>query len=135
MVSLTRSAPPSVNVRFIDDQHAVLIEKIERLEEAMAAGVGWAALPQIIRDVKESAAHHCPIEEVLMESYGYPLRDMHALEHRKFFIRLEEMERIAAEGHPAAALQMLSRLRAWLGSHQTGWDAKLGEFLNSRGVA
>ena len=100
----------------------------------MAAGQGEAVLPQIIHDVKEYAAYHCPTEERLMESYGYPLRDLHAMEHRKFFSRLEEMERIVAEGHPAAARQMLSRLRGWLERHMTDWDARLGDFLNSRGV-
>jgi hemerythrin len=100
----------------------------------MAMGQGAAALPQIIRDVKDYAAYHCPTEERLMESYGYPLRDMHAIEHRKFFIRLGEMERIVAEGHPAAAVQMLSRLRGWLERHMTDWDARLGDFLNSRGI-
>jgi hemerythrin-like metal-binding protein len=123
-----------MNVQVIDDQHAVLIENIARLEQAMAAGQGAAALPQIIRAVKDYAAYHCPTEERLMESYGYPLRDMHAMEHQKFFTRLGEMERIVAEGHPAAAVQMLSRLRGWIERHMTDWDAKLGVFLNSRGV-
>jgi hemerythrin len=130
----TCSAPPSINVRVIDDQHAALIESIERLEQALATENSADALPQIIRDVRQYAASHCPTEERLMESYGYPLRDMHAMEHQKFFIRLDEMERTLAEGHPAAAVQILSRLRAWLESHHTRWDVKLGEFLNSRGV-
>jgi len=134
MVSSTRSAPPSVNVRVIDDQHARLIENIERLEQALVAGEGASALAEVIGRVKEYAARHCPAEETLMESFGDPLRDLHAIEHRKFFIRLDEMERIAAQGHPVAALQMLSRLRAWLESHIQDWDAKLGTFLNSRGV-
>ena len=125
---------PSINVQIIDGQHAVLLQNIQRLEQAMAVGQAAAALPQIIRDVKDYAAYHCPTEERLMESYGYPLRDMHAIEHRKFFIRLDEMERIVAEGHPAAAVQMISRLRGWLERHMTDWDARLGEFLNSRGV-
>jgi hemerythrin len=128
------SAPRSINVRVIDDQHAALIERIARVEQALAVENSADALPQIIRDVREYAASHCPTEERLMEAYGYPLHDMHAMEHQKFFMRLDELERIAAEGHPAAAIQMLSRLRAWLESHHLRWDAKLGEFLNSRGV-
>ena len=134
MVSSTRPVPPSINIRVIDDQHAALIENIERLEQAMLAGAAASALGEVIGRVKECAARHCPAEEALMESYGDPLRHLHAIEHGKFFIRLDEMERIAAQGHPAAALQMLSRLRVWLENHIADWDAKLGRFLNSRGV-
>lgn len=132
MDSETRPALPSINVKVIDEQHAVLIANIERLEQAMAAGQGAAALPQIIRDVNDYAAYHCPTEERLMMLSGYPLRDKHALEHRKFISRLGEMERIAAEGHPAAAVQVLNRLRASIERHMTDWDARLGDFLNSR---
>jgi hemerythrin-like metal-binding protein len=135
MISSTRSAPPSINVRVIDDQHAVLIEKIERLEQAMAVGDDAAALSQLIRDLDDYARYHLPMEERIMKSCAYPLRDMHALEHEKCLRRLLEVERMVTEGHPAAAVEMLSRLRAWLDSHLLEWDAKLGKFLNSRGVA
>jgi len=135
MYSPTRSAPPSTNIHIIDDQHAVLIENIERLEQAMAAGKGAAAISQLIRDLEDYAKFHFPTEERIMEAYGYPLHDIHALEHKKGLHRLLEVERMVTEGHPAAAVEMLSRLRAWIDSHIMEWDAKLGKFLNSRGVA
>jgi len=100
----------------------------------MAVGQDAAGLQQIIQDLADFAKCHCPTEEQLMESHGYPLREMHIMEHQKFLARLSEIERVAAEGHPAAALQMLSRLRGWLDSHMAEWDAKLGQFLNSHGV-
>ena len=135
MISSTRSAPPSVNVRVIDDQHAVLIEHVERLEQAMAAGNDAAALSQLIHDLDDYVRYHLPIEERIMESCAYPLRDMHALEHEKGLRRLLEVERMVTERHPAAAVEMLNRFRAWLDNHILEWDAKLGKFLNSRGVA
>jgi hemerythrin len=133
MVS-TRPSTPSINVHVLDDQHAVLIENIERLEQAISNGQGAADLPQIIREVAEYAAYHCPTEERLMASYDYPLRDLHAMEHRKFFDRLGEIERMVKEGHATAAAQTLSRLRGWLDRHIMDWDARLGEFLNRCGV-
>jgi len=108
---------------------------VERLEQAMADGKDAAALPQILEDLKAYAAYHGPVEERLMEAYDYPLRELHAMEHRQFLMRLAELERIVAEGHPAAAVQMLSRLRGWIERHIVDWDAKLGDFLNSRGIA
>ena len=134
MVATTREAPPSVNVQVIDGQHAVLLECFERLEQALLAGKCADTVPQLLRELNEYAQHHLPTEERLMESLGYPLRDVHTIEHRRGQRRLMEIERMIAEGHPAAAMAMLSRLRAWCQSHVTDWDAKLGEFLNSRGL-
>ena len=135
MIYSTRSAPPSINVRVIDEQHAILIEKIERLEQAMAVGDDAAALSPLIRDLDDYMRYHVPVEERIMVSCAYPLRDMHALEHEKGLRRLLEVERMVTERHPAAAVEMLHRLRAWLDSHILEWDARLGKFLNSRGVA
>jgi hemerythrin len=70
-----------------------------------------------------------------MASYGYPLRDLHVMEHQKFFERLGEIERTIAEGHATAAAQTLNRLRGWLDRHMVDWDARLGDFLNGRGAA
>jgi hemerythrin len=133
MVS-THPSTPSINVHVLDEQHAVLIENVERLEQAIASGQSADALPQIIREVAEYAAYHFPIEERLMASYNYPLRDLHAMEHRKFFERLGEMERMVKEGHATAAAQTLCRLRGWLDRHIKDWDARLGDFLNRCGV-
>lgn len=130
----TRQPPPLVNVGVIDGQHAVLIENIERLEQALDAGED-AGLPQMIRGIAECARQHGPAEERLMAIHDYPLREVHAMEHEKFAARLRTIEKMVAEGHVTAAVGMLRRLRAWLESHVMEWDSKLGEFLNSRGVA
>lgn len=119
----------------IDDQHHVLFQNIARLEQALATGQGGDGLPQIIRELAEYAGQHGPTEERLMEEYGYPLREIHTMEHEQFFVRLREIDRMVAEGHSTAAVQALNRLRAWLERHIMDWDARLGDFLNRRGVA
>jgi len=131
----TRPSQLSVNVRLLDDQHTVLIAHIERLEQAMTAAQSADAIPKIIRDLEDYAGYHLPTEERLMVSYGYLLRDVHTIEHQKFLTRLREIERMVAEGHVTAAVQLLGRLRGWLDRHVMEWDAKLGDFLNTCGVA
>lgn len=69
-----------------------------------------------------------------MASHDYPLRTQHAVEHRKGLRQLRAMERMVEEGHPAAAMEMLAALREWHQRHVLDWDAKLAEFLNSRGI-
>jgi len=133
MVSPNQSLP-SVHVHVLDNQHEVLFESIERLEKAMADGQSTAELPQIINALYTYASQHGPTEERLMTAYAYPWRDVHTIEHQKFFTRLREVERMVGEGHSTAAIQTLSRLRGWLEKHIEEWDTKLGDFLNSRGI-
>lgn len=125
---------PSIN-EVIDDQHAVLIENIERLEEAMATGQGYAALPQVMRDLDHFAAYHFATEERLMASHNYPLRDMHAIAHQAFAALLGEVTKMVAEGYATSAVELLGRLRGWLKSHTLDWDARLGEYLDSRSAS
>lgn len=123
-----------MNVKVIDDQHEILTGAIQRLQNAMAAGKGAAEVPQILEDLGNYTRFHFPTEERLMQTYGYPLRDAHSIEHRKFLARLCEVERIVAEGECTAASDLLNRLCEWLEDHTAGWDVRLGEFLNARGV-
>ncbi len=101
----------------------------------MAAGEPTAELSQIVRLIADYAERHGPTEERLMALHDYPLRELHALEHEKFAVRIRAIEQMVSEGHVTAAIEMLRRLRAWLESHVVEWDAKLGDFLNSRGMA
>jgi len=125
----------SINVLILDDQHQVLFENIRRLKEVMKAGVGAAELPQLLRNLARLANYHFPTEERLMESYGYPLRDMHALEHRTAFKHLRHMNRLIRAGDNSVAVQAMDLLNYWLEHHVGHWDARLGEYLNAHGVS
>ena len=117
-----------VQVLVIDDQHRVFFDIIEKLEQAMRSGRGGPLVPLLFEELRRLADYHFGTEERLMESYGYPLRDMHRLQHEAAWARLR---------NPPAdmtAVEMLDRLKEWLQEHIAAWDAKLGEYLNDRGV-
>src|SRR4051794_23926221 len=83
--------PRTTNVLIIDDQHGYFYDCIESLEAAMASGKGAAAIPALLRELASFAEMHFAMEERLMQSFRYSLRDMHALEHRKALLKLEDI--------------------------------------------
>jgi hemerythrin-like metal-binding protein len=125
---------PTVVVLIIDDQHQIFIEIIQRLEKAMSDGKGATVLPEILTQFLESPNFHFPTEERLMQSYNYPRRETHAIEHRKAIQRIRRIAKVVQAGNNAAAIETLHGLHDWLETHIMVWDAKLGAFLNASGV-
>jgi hemerythrin-like metal-binding protein len=124
----------SINVIILDDQHEVLFENLRLLEEAMQRGEGAAEVPKILDNLVELKNYHFPTEERLMQTYEYPLRDSHAIEHHAFFEHFRKMSSLVSEGDRTVAIQLVDLLYHWLENHVMNWDARLGEYLNDRGV-
>jgi len=118
----------SVNVLIIDDQHEVFFQLIRRLESAMKNGRGALMISALIEELKQYTVIHFGTEELLMQSYEYPLRDSHRVEHDKARARLQEV------GTEITAIEMLDELRDWIRRHIAKWDLMLGEYLNDRGI-
>ncbi|HUI57892.1 MAG TPA: hemerythrin family protein [Bryobacteraceae bacterium] len=128
-------SPYSINVLILDNQHQVLFETMRRLKEVMKLGEGARELPKLLRELARLVSYHFPTEERLMESYGYPLRDMHALEHQTGCKHLRKMNRLIRIGDNSVAVQAMDLLNYWLEHHVGHWDARLGEYLNAHGVS
>jgi hemerythrin-like metal-binding protein len=124
--------PLKTNVLVIDDQHEQFFDCIRRLEGAMAAGNGAALVSPLLLELRQYMEMHFKTEERLMKSFDYPLRDMHAIEHRRVRHRLEDLAK--HQGDRGDAVRMLDALHHWLETHIAAWDAKLGVHLNERGV-
>jgi len=122
------------NVLVLDDQHELFFEDLERLQRSMRSGHGASVVPELVQRLTSYAAMHCPTEERLMQSYEYPLRDTHAVEHVKFRQGLRAIERAVQDQDVTAAIQLLDRMIRWQHEHIERWDAMLGAFLNERGV-
>ena len=114
----------------INDQHGIFFDCLRRLEEAMAAGRGASTVPLLVYELSKFLETHFGSEERLMQSYAYPLRDLHALEHRKAQCRLKDLAR---RNYKTAAISMRDELRDWLEAHVSDWDSKLGVYLSAKG--
>lgn len=131
-MSLSDTEQKFMNVLVIDDQHEVFFDCLRRLQEAMATGRGASAVPSLLSELQEFVEMHFGAEERLMQSYKYPLRDMHAVEHQKARLRLKEL---AEQNYETAdAVNIHLELQHWLETHIRNWDANLGAYLNTKGV-
>jgi hemerythrin len=124
----------SINVVILDDQHEVLFENIRLLEEAMKRGAGASEVPRTLDNLIELTKFHFPTEERLMRTYKYPLRDSHAIEHKVLSRHLRKMFSLVRAGDCTVAIQLIDLLYHWQLSHVVNWDARMGEYLNDRGV-
>jgi hemerythrin-like metal-binding protein len=129
-----RPGPPGIGILVVDDQHRALLEMIRRLEQAMAEGQGGEAIPGLLRDLNQYAGFHFGTEERLMQSFGYPLADTHAIQHGLMVAALRQAELGFVRGDSRAPLQFLDLMTDWLDNHIATWDVPLGSFLNDRGV-
>jgi hemerythrin-like metal-binding protein len=96
----------------------------------MKTGQGASMVPQILNELLQFVEMHFGSEERLMQSYEYPLRDMHALEHLKARRRLKELAQHTYD--KTAAVQTQDELHDWLEAHIKDWDAKLSAYLRAR---
>lgn len=135
MIHTALKTEPLVGIRVLDDQHEVLFENIRRLRAALAEGKGLSAIPEILQSLDLYGQYHFGTEERLMNSYGYPLRDTHAVQHLAMRAQMIEIKELRARGDLTASLRLLEALEAWLEEHIKGWDAQMGSFLRDRGLS
>ncbi len=101
----------------------------------MAEGKGAEAIPELLRDLNRFVSFHFGTEERLMQSFGYPLAETHAIQHQLMVAGLRQAEVSLVRGASHAPLQFLDLMTDWLGNHIAAWDVPLGSFLNDRGVS
>jgi hemerythrin len=124
-----------IGVLVVDDQHDALSEMIRRLEQAMAEGQGGGgAIPEILRNLDRYVDFHFGTEQRLMQSFGYPLADTHAIQHRLMVAGLRDAERAFRQGNSHAPLQFLDLMTHWAENHISAGDAPMGEYLSKKGV-
>lgn len=92
-MSVEDMQPINKNVPAIHGQLGIFFDCLRRLEEAMAAGRGASMVPLLVYELSKFLEMHFGSEERLMQSHAYPLRDLHALEHRKAQCRLKDLAR------------------------------------------
>ena len=125
----------SVGVGIFDDEHKKLIALINRLHDAIEAGVGKGDLQDITDGLVEYTLMHFRHEEMYFDDWAYPAADehcaMHAALRRQVF---DYRRRIQQQDAAALAGELAAFLRDWLAQHILVEDHKYGEFLFDKGL-
>ena len=124
----------SVNVKKTDDQHKMLIEKINALHDAMVANKGRELQKIVIDAMVDYAAAHFETEERFMQQTKFSDYEKHKSEHELFTAKaLELKERVNNAGF-VLTLEILTFLKQWLQKHILGTDKEYTRHFNENGI-
>ena len=134
MPLLTWSHACSVDVRAMDDQHAILMDTINELRLALVHGCGRELVAEHLDRLIEFTRMHFWSEEKLMEESCFPGLARHRAEHHRMLAKLEQSSHGLQLGEGPQTRAMLSALRNGYIEHIEGLDQEYGPWLNDRGV-
>lgn len=121
-------------IGIIDDDHKKLVDMLNRLNGAMAAGKGKEILASLLNDLVQYTVKHFGHEEHLMAQHKYVESPRHIAERKKLVAEVVAFKEKLETGKAMISVELLKFLRDWLGTHIMHSDKKLGEALAVAGV-
>ena len=136
MTTLKWSDKLSVGVDLIDEQHKMLIQRLNDISTAVEFNKGPNEIARTLSFLIDYTDFHFSEEEKHMKDQGYPGLDDHLTKHAEFKTTLANLEQDYKED---GATHLLAHsidtfLINWLVNHISGVDVKFGEFLREKGV-
>lgn len=115
----------------IDGQHKELIEKINRLLEAIEDNGGQATAMRTLNFLNDYVIFHFNAEEKLQEEVGYPGLEEHRKQHDILRKTVDDMTDMIDEEGPSDAFveQLNHNIIKWLYKHIEGYDRSVAEYI------
>ena len=125
----------SIGVGLIDEQHKMLIQRLNDLSAAIEKTQGEGGVVQTLDFLIEYTDFHFSAEEKCMAEHDYPGLEHQKKQHEEFRASLKNMvDDYEYEGVTRALTTSVNVfLHNWLINHIKGVDRKLGEFLQEKG--
>jgi hemerythrin-like metal-binding protein len=125
----------SVNVNLIDDQHKMLIKKLNDMAEAIERKRGIEKISRTLSFMIDYTNFHFSTEEKHMTEQEYPAKAEHQKQHGEFKTVLNNLiEDFEEEGATELLADSIDTfLVNWLINHIKGSDVAFGKFLNQKG--
>ncbi|MFW5734844.1 MAG: bacteriohemerythrin, partial [Oceanidesulfovibrio sp.] len=124
----------SVGIGSIDDQHRMLVDLINELNEAMKQRKANDVILDVLDRLKAYVVEHFAHEEKLFDRHGYPESQSHKEVHRKFVDQVSAFETQLKNGRVTLSMEIMKFLKDWLTGHIMGTDKKYAPFLKQKGV-
>ncbi len=116
----------------IDAQHKELIDRVNKLEEACAAGSQKRTAIQTLDFLMDYVHVHFADEEELQSEYKYPQESAHKAQHRAFEEAVGQLNEMLEEeeGPTDAFVEAVKKnVAQWLVDHICVWDKQLAQYI------
>ena len=133
MTKIEWSDSLSIGVELIDEQHKMLIQKLNDLSKALENRQGEVETVKALEFMVDYTDFHFSAEEKIMAEQNYPGLEHQKKQHAEFKGHLNQLIEDYREEGPTKELvtSVNALLINWLIKHIHGVDLKLGEFLKS----
>lgn len=135
MAKMVWNARMMLGIGEVDAQHKVLIDLINKLDEAIRQGKGNQVAATVMGDLKLYTLKHFRAEERMFAVHGYSDADAHKRLHAEFVAKVEKFEADIRAGKLGVATTAMNFLSDWLGSHILVEDRKYVASLLAAGVS
>ena len=135
MVKIEWSDGLATGVELIDNQHKMLLNKLNDISESIEKMHGVEAITKTLDFMMDYTDFHFGTEEEHMQKTSYPRMEYHKSMHKEF---VETLKNMTLEFQEDGATQRLAEsvnifLFNWLVKHIRGVDGTLGKFLKEKG--
>jgi len=122
-----------IGIEMLDNQHKLLVEAMNNLLEASAAGKAKQEVGKTIEFLSDYVITHFNYEQEYQRKYDYPKYDEHLRMHRFFLKEVDDMKmRFEQEG---ATLQFIvqfnKKIVDWFINHISKADKDYAEYISS----
>lgn len=119
----------SLKIPHVDEQHKHLVELVNRMYRAVAAGEERSTLEQILEELIDYTVYHFRTEEELFIRYHYPGFQLHKRQHDELTRQVSEFQNQFAEGSATLSFEVMDFLHQWLVNHMAGSDREFLYYL------
>lgn len=135
MVRIEWNEGLATGVELIDEQHKMLLDKLNDISEAIENQTGVNAITKTLDFMMDYTDFHFGTEEKTMEKTKYPRIEYHKKMHKEFVDTLKSMTQDFQEDGATERLAESVNifLFDWLVVHIKGVDGALGKWLNENG--
>ncbi len=125
----------AIGIDSIDDQHMVLFNLIDQLQDAMSRGESRSILQDIFRGLIDYTEKHFQFEEDIFKKINYPETEAHLEKHRQFIANMEDLRSQFQENtNFMIGVDVMKFLTDWLVTHIQGTDRQYIQFFKSNGI-
>lgn len=117
-----------LGVSQFDEHHKCLLDLLNETYDIFTGGSSREVLGAVLDKLVDYATYHFAAEEHWMALNGYPGLPQQRDEHKKFSLRVVEIQNDFQKGNAHLSLEVLTFLREWLIHHILTVDADYGRF-------